>query len=182
MEHKDYTLEIVGELLREKGHARAIAKNLKTNHMTINRKIKELLDKNVLDLKEEGRNKSYYLKKTIEAKRYVYMYEHYKLLEFLKKHPDMKRLIKEIQDDKRFRIAMIFGSYAKGLEKKESDIDLYIGTEDSKVKKDLEKLDNRINMKIGKYNKENLLIKEIEKNHIIIKGVEEYYERNKIFD
>ena len=41
MEQKDYTLEIVNELLKGKSHIREIAKKLNTNHMKILRKIKE---------------------------------------------------------------------------------------------------------------------------------------------
>ena len=44
------------------------------------------------------------------------------------------------------------------------------------------KINSRLSIKIGKYNKDNLLIKEIEKNHVIIKGVEIFYEKYKIFD
>ena len=43
-------------------------------------------------------------------------------------------------------------------------------------------LDSKLSIKIGKYDKNNNLIKEIEKNHVIIKGVDEYYEKNKFFE
>lgn len=78
-------------------------------------------------------------------------------------------------------MGVFFGSYAKGLAKKDSDIDIYVETTDKKIKQDLELLDSRLSVKIGKYNRENLLIKEIEKNHVIIKGVEEYYEKTQFF-
>ena len=39
-------------------------------------------------------------------------------------------------------------------------------------------LDARVSVKLGKYDSNNILIKEIEKNHVIIKGVEEYYQKN----
>jgi len=35
---------------------------------------------------------------------------------------------------------------------------------------------------MGRYDKENLLIKEIESNHIIIKGIEKFYKKNRFFD
>ena len=79
-------------------------------------------------------------------------------------------------------MALIFGSYAKSIEKKDSDIDIYIDTEDRKLREEVNRLDSRLSVKIGKYDKSNLLIKEIEKNHIIIKGVELFYEKNKIFE
>ena len=42
--------------------------------------------------------------------------------------------------------------------------------------------DTKLSIKIGKYDKSNLLIKEILKNHIIIIGVERYYEKNRFFE
>jgi len=68
MEQKDYKLEIMNELLKGENHVRGIAKKLNINHMTIARKIKELEKENVADYREEGKNKRYFLKKTIEAK------------------------------------------------------------------------------------------------------------------
>ncbi|MBI4447428.1 nucleotidyltransferase domain-containing protein, partial [Candidatus Woesearchaeota archaeon] len=80
------------------------------------------------------------------------------------------------------RLAILFGSYAKGTANKESDIDIYIDTKDANLKEEVELISSKISVKIGKYNKESLLIKEIEKAHVIIKGVELYYEKNKLFD
>jgi len=78
-------------------------------------------------------------------------------------------------------LAIIFGSYAKGLAHKDSDIDVYIETTNLQLKKDIEQLNTKLSVKIGKYNSTNILIQEIEKNHVIIKGVEQYYEKNKFF-
>ena len=76
---------------------------------------------------------------------------------------------------------LLFGSYARGNEKKDSDIDVYIETSSPKIKEDVRKIYDLISVKIGKFNREDLLIKEIIKNHIIIKGGEEYYEKIKFF-
>ncbi len=77
---------------------------------------------------------------------------------------------------------MIFGSYAKGTAAKNSDVDIFIETNDKKIKEELSIIDSKLSIKIGDYNKNNPLIKEIERNHTIIKGVEEYYEKNKFFE
>jgi hypothetical protein len=50
------------------------------------------------------------------------------------------------------------------------------------IQKELEETNSKLSIKIGLYNKKNLLIKEIENSHIIIKGVEEFYERNEFFN
>jgi len=182
MEQKDYKLEIMNELLKGENHVRGIAKKLNINHMAIVRKIKELEKENVVDYREEGKNKKYFLKKTIEAKNYAFTAENYKLNQILKKYPPLREIIEKIRKDGRIKLAILFGSYAKGIAKEKSDIDVYIETENMKIKKELGWLDTKLSIKIGKYDKASLLIKEIEKNHAIIKGVEAYYEKNKIFD
>lgn len=182
MEQKDYKLEIIDSLLKKQEHVRGIAKRLKINHMIIFRKIKELYNENVVDYSEEGKNKVYFLKKTPEAKSYVFITENYKLNKLLKNNPFLRRIVEKIQKNKKIRVAVLFGSYAKGLEKKDSDIDIYIETSNRNIKKELEILNSSLNVKIGKYDKENLLIKEIEKNHILLKGVEEFYEKYKFFN
>jgi len=182
MEQKDYKLEIVNELLNNENHIRGIAKKLNTNHMTIVRKTKELAKENVVDYKEEGKNKTYFLKKTVEAKNYVFSAENYKLNKLLKKYPALRGIVEKIQKNKKIKIAILFGSYAKGIAKPDSDIDIYIETGDKKIRGEVSLIDSRLSIKIGKYNKSNLLIKEIEKNHVIIKGVEQYYDKNKFFE
>jgi len=182
MELKDYKLEIVNELLKNENHVRGIAKILKTNHMNIARKISLLAKENVVDYKEEGKNKKYFLKKTLEAKNYVFFAENYKLNQILKIYTSMRKIIEKIKSDNRINLAILFGSYAKGIAKEDSDIDIYIETSDQKLKKDLSLIDTRLSIKIGKYNKSSQLIKEIEKNHIILKGIETYYEKNKFFE
>jgi predicted nucleotidyltransferase len=109
------------------------------------------------------------------------MVEKYKLLKTLEKYPYLRSIIEKIQKDKKIKLAILFGSYAKGLAKQDSDIDIYIDTT-NKTKKELEALDTKLSIKIGKFNSSSLLAKEIIKNHIILKGVEEFYEKNNLFD
>ena len=182
MEHKDYKLEIVKELLKRENHIRGLAKQLNVNHMTILRKINKLFDLNVVDYKKEGKNKVYFLKKTLESRQFIYLSEFYYLVLFLKKYPFLRKIIDEICLNPKIDLALLFGSYAKNLETKQSDIDIYIETKDKKVKQKIENLNSKVNIKLGIYDKENLLIKEIEKNHVILKGVEKYYEKNKFFN
>ena len=100
----------------------------------------------------------------------------------LKKHPPLRQIIEKIQVNNKIKLAIIFGSYAKGLAKKTSDVDVYIETQNLGLKKELEMKDSMLSIKIGKYNKSSLLIKEIEKNHVIIKGVEKFYEKSGFFE
>lgn len=182
MEQKNYKLEIVNNLVGKGWHVRGLAKQLEINHMLLFRKFKELYNENVLDYKQEGKNKTYFLKKTIEAKFYVFMGENYKLIQLLKRYPFFRNIIEKIQKNEKIQLAILFGSYAKGLAKKNSDVDIYIETMDKKIKYEIELINSKINVQIGKYDKNNLLIKEIEKNHVIIKGVENFYENYKFFE
>ena len=178
MEQKDYSLEIVGQLIGKRLHVRELAKLLGTNHTTIIRKLKELSQENVLDFEEKGRNKVFFLKHTSEARAYIFMAEQYKLKQSLKKYPSLRNLFEKIHKNNEIKLAILFGSYAKDIAKKNSDIDIYVETTNKKIKQDLENLNSKLSIKIGKYNKDNLLIREIEKNHVIIKGVEKFYENS----
>ncbi|MBI2547814.1 nucleotidyltransferase domain-containing protein [Candidatus Woesearchaeota archaeon] len=181
MSRNNYNLAIVEALLKSENHIRALAKLLHTNQTTIARKVDQLCKENIVDFKYEGRNKVIFVKKTLEAKQFAYTVEANKLLIILKKYPILRRIIEEIKKHEKISLAVLFGSYAKGTANKESDIDVYVDTPDNKVKEEIESIYSKISVKRGKYNPENLLIKEIEKNHVIIKGVEIYYEKNRFF-
>ncbi len=181
MFQKNYNYEIIDLLLKERMHLREIARKLKTNQTTISRKINELVESNVLNSESQGKNKVYFLKKTLESRQLIYITEQYKLLKTINKNHLLRRIFEKIIKNKKIKLAILFGSYAKEKENSKSDIDIYIETENQELKKELELLNSKLSIKIGKYNKENLLIKEIEKNHIIIKGVERYYEKNEFF-
>lgn len=182
MEQKDYKFEIVNFLLSKESHVRGIAKTLDINHMTIQRKINELKMENVVDFREEGRNKVFFLKRTIESKSIIYQTENYKLIKTLEKYPELRKIIEIIKKNQKIKLAILFGSYAKGIAKKSSDVDVFLETTDIKLKNEISDINSRLNIKIGKYKKDSLLIKEIEKNHVVIKGVELYYEKNKLFE
>jgi len=182
MEQKDYKNEIVLALLQERGHIRGIAKKLGTNHMLIVRKIQELSHANVVDFVQEGKNKTYFLKKTAEARLYVLMAENYKLIQTLQNYPSLRVLIERLQKDPRIHLALLFGSYAKNTANKTSDIDVFIESQDKALRAELTMLNSRLSLKIGAYQNDSALMKEIEQSHVIIKGAENFYEKNQFFD
>ncbi len=176
-------LEIVLALLKHKElHVRRMAKVVNTPHASISRSMKGLVSKGVVDFRLEGRNKIFRLKKGIEALNYAYIAEHFKLLKLFSKYPFLSIITESILSKTREKLVIIFGSYAKFTAKKDSDIDIFIETEDREVKANTERIDSRLSVKIGKFSKNDLLIKEIAKDHAIIRGVEYYYEKNRIFD
>ncbi len=180
MEQKLYNHEVALNLLKGENHLRQIAKELKINHMTIKRALDSMVKENILNVKEEGKNNVFSIKNSLEAYNAVLSAEIYRLSRFIKKHPELKREILELK--KMPFMVVIFGSYAKGIETKDSDIDVFIETKDVKVKNAASKLNEKFSIKMGKYDKNDLLIKEIEKSHIIVKGFEVFYEKSRFFD
>ena len=180
MEQKLYNHEIVLSLLKRENHLRQIAKELKMNHMTVKRALDSMVKENILNVKEEGKNNVFSIKNSLEAHNAVLSAEIYRFDKFIKKHHELKREILELK--KTPFMAVIFGSYAKETETTESDIDIFIETGNVKIKNVVSKLNEKFSVKIGKYDKNDLLIKEIEKNHIIVRGFEEFYEKSRFFD
>src|SRR3989338_9040477 len=88
---------IIGELLKKPNHIRGLAKALKTNQMTISRKIQELYHSKAVDFRKEGRNKVFYLAKTLEAKQHLYIYEHHKLLHRMQQYPRLRHIIEQVR-------------------------------------------------------------------------------------
>jgi predicted nucleotidyltransferase len=72
---------------------------------------------------------------------------------------------------------ILFGSFASLTANDDSDIDVFAQTQKKDLKKALESINSRLSIKIGTFDVNSLLIKEIIKNHVILKGVETYYER-----
>ena len=174
-------LEIILVLLNNKIHLREIARILNESHSTILRKINEFVKENILDYKKEGKNKIFFIKNNLKAKNYIYSAEIYKLNKILKQCPKLSIIFEDIKKNFPRGMIILFGSYAKGNPKEDSDIDIYLETNDNKIKNKVKELNSKLSIKIGKFDTRSLLIKEIIKNHIIISGLEDFYERVDFF-
>lgn len=132
-------LKIINFLLKHKASMseREIASILKISHMSINRTMKELADINFVDFITVG--KSHLWK--VNTKSYAY-----KILSnliggiSLVRSPleDLKSTILENLPKNLIKKVGLFGSVAKGLEKTDSDIDIFILVSDKNVKETLE--------------------------------------------
>ncbi len=169
--------EIILKLLKKTSHGRELSKEIKTSLTTVQRTLKDLEKKGVIDFTVSGRNKVYFIKKYLPAKKYVYNAENYKFTKLIAQYPNLEPLFSDIINQSTSHLIVLFGSYAKFRAKKESDIDIYIETSDKKIKKDIETINTRLSIKTGAFSTGSLLIKEIIKDHIIIKGVEQFYEK-----
>ena len=170
-------LDILELLLKSDNHVRGIAKKLDESHSTILRKLNNLQKENVIDSRKEGKNKIFYLKKNLISHSYILKTELHKLVKLLRKHPELSVIFEEILQKSDEKLIILFGSYAKGLEKKDSDIDIYIETKSRNVKKVIEDIYSKINVKIGTFDTKSPLIKEIIKEHIILRGIEVFYDK-----
>lgn len=169
--------EAVLLLLSKDAHLRSIAKQLGLPHSTVRRKLEFLVRENVLDYKTEGKNKVFSIKKTLQAKNYVFNAERYKLIKLLKKYKDMEVIINELLKNSNEKLMVLFGSYARLAAKPDSDIDIYVLAKNKKAKQNLEALYTKINVKFGPFDTSSPLIREIIKNHILLRGVEEFYDK-----
>jgi len=170
-------LDIIELLLRKEYHVRGIAQELGESHSTVARKLRALKSEGVVDSKTEGRNKIFFLKENVVAKTYIAQAELHKKAKLLLKHPELGVIFEDVLKKTDAPLVVLFGSYAKGLAKKESDIDIYIETTSRNVKKVVEEIHSKISVKIGPFDTSSPLIREIIKNHIIVRGVEVFHEK-----
>ena len=166
-------------------HVREIARLLNANHRTISLALQELEKKQVMISNSIGKNKEYKLNiNNISTREFIRLSEIIKHLQLIEKHLFIKKFMKNF--DLSNTPILLFGSYAKGIEKRDSDIDLIIFT-DVKLKTGTEK---RIKEFFDTYNKKvqmqkanrddfekglrekDPLVLEIIQNHVIINNCE----------
>jgi len=173
-------LDVVGLLINSDNHIRGIAKKLNESHTTILRKLNNLKEDNIIDSRTEGKNKIFFLKRNINSRTYILQAELHKLNKLLRKNKELAIILEDILKKTDEKLIILFGSYAKNMAKKDSDIDIYIETKSRVVKQTVENIHSKISVKTGPFDNESPLIKEIIKNHIILRGIEEFYDR-KVF-
>ena len=169
--------EAVLLLLGREAHLRSIAKQLSLPHSTVRRKLEFLIKENVLDCRTEGKNKIFFIKKTLQARNYVFNAERHKLITLFQQNKDMDGIITGLLEQSNEKLIVLFGSYARFAAKPDSDIDIYILTKNKKAKQNLEALYTKIKVKFGPFDTSSPLIREIIKNHVILRGVEEFYDK-----
>ena len=143
--------------------------------------LEDLEKKLVLESSVKGKIKNYKIKKTVISKEYLSLVEQYKKILFLQNHPLILEIVEKISpliDG----IGIIFGSYAKGLEKPDSDLDIFI-IGDCKGA-EIEKVGDLYGIKLsvkkypldsfGKNIRKDILIKEVLRDHIVFLGVEKF--------
>jgi|SRR3989344_1761784 len=170
-------LEVFTSDYNSRHYGREISAKLKMNQKTVSNILNKLERQHIIKFVEEGKNKYYFLNKiNPSVKEVIKLVEINKRIIFFEKYKKLNPLFLEIE--KRVNgIVVIFGSYANFTKNENSDFDLFVIGNISNIK-DLETLYNiKINIvksKKDKFKLEDLFFKEIIKNHIILKGVEEF--------
>ncbi|MBI5798073.1 nucleotidyltransferase domain-containing protein [Candidatus Woesearchaeota archaeon] len=149
------------------------------NQKTVSNYLNILEKEHILRSVTEGKNKKYSLNKENKEilKHFILAIEHLRTIDFYKKYPLIKEVAEKIQKHIQ-GTALLFGSYAKGIAKKDSDIDiLIIGTCNEKEITKIELIYNvDINLKIYNKIEKDILFKEAIKNHILLKNFETFTE------
>ncbi len=159
MNHVEQNLinEIVALLFRESLHTRAIADQLGSNHATVLRKLRDLTEDNVVDFRIEGKNKVFTIKRTIEGRNAAMIAEIYKQSSVVSSTRSCGEFSRPSWRCRRSRLLSCTGVYAKGLATKGSDIDIFIETTNSRMKKQLEQRHSLLSVKIGVFDTNELL-------------------------
>jgi len=162
-------------------YIREVEKILKISPRTSQLILEDLENKGVLESKTKGKIKSYKLRINDLSKRYIIFVEQYKLILFMEKKLMIKEIIEKITPNIK-GIGIIFGSYAKGLEKEDSDLDIFIAG--TYKKEEIKKISVNLGVEISvkcypvKTFKKNLnkdvLLKELLKNHIAFINTEQF--------
>jgi predicted nucleotidyltransferase len=168
--------EILLLLVQEELHVRGLAGRLGTNHTTVLRRLQKLVKENAIDKRTEGKNTVYFVKKTIEGRNRVMMAEYCRLSRLLKRYPYLRAPVKTLMAHREIPLALVFGSHAKGTATERSDIDVFLETKEKTLKQELEKKYPRLSVKIGDFDPASPLVREMMKGHVIVKGVERYYD------
>jgi predicted nucleotidyltransferase len=173
--------ELLLLLVQEHLHVRGLAGRLGINHSTVLRRLQELVKENAVDFRTEGKNKVYFAKKTIEGRNRVMMAEYCRLSRILKRYPYLRGPVKTILSHSEVPLVLIFGSHAKGTATNRSDIDVFLETKEKSLKQELEKKYPRLSVKIGDFDPASPLVREMMKGHVIVRGVERYYDTTGFF-
>jgi len=117
----------------------------------VNTALKSLVEKGIVQEKKVGKTLVYSL--DLQNLYAEIGFDHYMLereVEFIKKHKNVYRAIKEIEENPYVWGVVLFGSYSKGSETKQSDIDiLCISVKKEEIKRFLESLKHKYNIKFA---------------------------------
>lgn len=160
-------------------YGRDVAKKTRMNQKTVSNILNRLEKENILKFSIEGKNKYYFLNDfNTQIREVIKLIEIGRKMSFLEKNKKIRDLFEKLEK-RTNNVLIVFGSYAKNTNNEKSDLDLFVfgKTDEIEDLEDLYKIKiNIIKSSREKFNKEEPLIKEVIKNHVILKGMEEFIE------
>ena len=159
-------------------HVRQISRLVNMNRQTASETLKKMEVERILDSEISGRNKLYLINKSNQkAKILVENAENKKKLDICKKR-EISRLVEYLDCP---AIVLLFGSYAKGIEKESSDIDLLIigrkktfGKFEKETGSEVQTFEMSEKQFIDKLMKGDHLVIEAVRNHICLRNTERF--------
>lgn len=164
-------------------HVREISRLLHQNVTKTSKLLNELIDNGLVKYKESGRSKivSLNFEEPLLAS-FVLMSETYKKIKFMETNDIFWEFIKQAEKIDHVYILSIFGSYARGTQTKESDLDILVVT-DREYKGGMpsyilpvkiHEIQLEQDLFSNALRKKEALLKEILENHVIIKGLDTF--------
>ncbi len=176
-----FALSLFSKGFNKEYHVREMQRIVGLGLGTIQSSLAALEKRTVLRSKRVGRNRMYYINKTELSRFYFVMAEAYKTTTILSKN-DMLREIIEMIIPHISEIGLIFGSYAKGLQKEGSDLDIFVVGK--YARDEIRKIEKQYNLDINvksypsgifyKNIRKDILITEVLNNHIVFKGIDKF--------
>ncbi|MCX6816029.1 MAG: nucleotidyltransferase domain-containing protein [Candidatus Aenigmarchaeota archaeon] len=162
-------------------YIREVSRVLGMSPRTAQTVLDDLEKKAVLESTIKGKIRTYKLRSSGEARNYLILVEQYKKIIFMQKHSMVKEIIEKITP-LIAGIGLVFGSYAKGLEKRGSDLDIFVAGECDK--KEMAKVGEtygmEINAKVYPLNafakgiRKDILVKEVLADHVVFSNAGEF--------
>ena len=139
-------LDLFTQRFDKEYYIRELQRLLKLSPRTAQLILENLEEKGIVESKTKGKIKTYKLQNNYTTQEYLILAEEYKKITFLESKALIREIIEKITPFIE-GVAFIFGSYAKGLEKKESDLDIFIAGKYQK--KQIEEISKRYLLKIS---------------------------------
>jgi len=172
---------------RRLSHLREIAKETAVDVSPIHYQLERLEKMRVLFSALKGRNKEYSLNLgNLSVKYYMTLAETYTTVTYLERNFLIKKITGELEAQID-GVIILFGSFAKGRATKNSDVDLFIVSEDESsvygraVREVQDLVGRKINVKsmneagfIKGFSNGEPLIREVVSDHVILKGIDKF--------
>ena len=149
-------------------HVREISRVTGMNRQTTSETLKRMEVERILDSEISGRNKLYFINRNSQkAKIIAANAENMKKMDICSKKREISRLVEYLDGT---HAILLFGSYAKGIERESSDIDIMLIGGGERSFKDFES-ETRTEVQTFEMSEKEFVDKLMKKDHLVIEAV-----------